>query len=180
MKLLNGFKILILALFLCCGFSQQSQAQAYYPVSYGSYSGGIYSGWGWYPLHSGYWPWTYYGYTAYAPYGYSYYPYYNYLPQYSTFGSISYSPSTDRVGVAWGYYSQSDAQYASDGYCSVGDCNPVVWVQGGCAAIAKSSEFSAVSWGYHTSRTRARSYAIRACRQSGGTDCRIGAWVCSY
>jgi hypothetical protein len=157
------------------------RADAYiYPVAYNDYYGGYYTGWGWYPIIGGYWPWTYYGYAAYPPYGYSYYGDFFYQPRYATYGAIAFSPETFRYGLAWGEYSQSGAVYAALSYCGSDDCQPVVWVRGGCAAIARGTESNHVSWGYHSSRYGARSYAVRACKAAGGEGCRVLAWLCSW
>lgn len=141
---------------------------------------GIYAGWGWYPVVNGLWWWDYYGYPVYDPYGYSYWGYWNYAPFYRSFGAIAYSPATNRVGIAWGQFDLRGAAAAATGYCAAPDCQPVVWTQGGCAAVAKSPADPRVAWGYHTDRYRARVYAMRACQASGAPGCEIGAWVCSY
>ena len=176
----NLFCALTMGLLFLCVSAQKSEAQVRYPVSANFYDGGIYSGFGWYPVNYGYWPWTYYSYPAYSPYGYSYYSYYNYQPYYATFATISYSPSTGKYGSAWGHYTQAAAVNASLNFCGVNDCSAVVWVQGGCAAIAVNSENENVSWGYHALKATAQSYALRSCSNAGGERCVIKAWACTY
>lgn len=180
MKLINAVGSLLLALGLSLS-ALPEKAEAYsYPVSYSGYYGGYQVGWGWYPIVSGYWPWTYYGYPAYSPYGYSYYGDFNYQPRYSTYGAIAFSPETFRYGLSWGETSLAGAAYSAESYCGVGDCQPVAWVRGGCAAIAKGVDSNQVSWGYHSTKYGARSYAMRACNAAGGQGCRLAAWVCSW
>lgn len=117
------------------------------------------------------------------PVGFSYYPYYRSLRRfhrrYTSFAAISYSPATQKFGVAWGNRSRGQAQKNANGYCGEKDCKPVVWVRGGCAAIAKSDKSDKVGWGYHTSKHRARSYAIRGCKQNAEEGCKVLAWACS-
>ncbi len=184
MKFKCSFKHAFLAfslglLFFCVG-AEKSEAQVRYPVTSNFYDQGIYSGFGWYPINYGYWPWAYYSYPAYNPYGFSYYSYYNYQPYYATFATISYSPSTGRYGVAWGQYTLAAAVNTSLNFCGTADCSAVVWVQGGCAAIAVNTENEHVSWGYHAAKTTAQSYALRSCRNAGGETCTIKAWACTY
>lgn len=172
---------LLLALALGASVSSPAQAQSVdVPVSNVEIVAGVSAGWGWYPIISGQWYWDWYGYPVYNPYGYSYFDYWGRQPRYATYGAISYSPATDQVGVAWGQYNRFDAASAANNYCGENDCSPVVWVQGGCAAVAKSPDGERVSWGYHAERYFAQDNALRACRYGGVDGCRIGAWVCSY
>lgn len=170
----------LLASLVTISFRSNEAAAQVGPVINRGIVAGTEVGWGYYPIVNGYWYWDYYGYPVLNPYGYSYFAYWNYLPLYATFGAISYSPATERVGVAWGQYDQWGAMNAASGYCGVADCSPVVWVQGGCAAVAKSPGSDFVGWGYHAQRFVADDYALRACAANGVPGCRIGAWVCSY
>lgn len=134
--------------------------------------GQFHYGWGWYPLTAiGYYP----------AYGFSYYPYFGYLPYYATFGAIAYSPATGQTGWAWGSATRYAAEAGAIDYCAAPDCRSIVWVQGGCAAVATSANEGQLGWGYDSARYRARSRALRACRASGGNPgCHVKAWVCSY
>lgn len=149
---------------------------------------GVYSGYnyayGWYPIVNGYWNWPGYR-PAYFlnPYGYTYYSYFQFQPMYQTFGAIAYSPSTGRYGFAYKAMNQGVAVQSAINFCGANDCTGVVWVQGGCAAIAKGEsgiENSAVAWGYDANRYRARNYATNACRNAGHSNCKVLAWTCSY
>lgn len=161
--------------------AELNKARAQYvPVVYGTYVSGVYLGWGYYPVVNGYWPWDYYNYAAWRPYGYSYWSYWNYQPYYASYGAISYSPSTNRVGVAWGTPDSYSAQSSAQNYCQQSDCSPVVWVQGGCAAISRGTPTERVYYAYHTTRYAAQNSALRACHNDGASECRVGAWVCSW
>ncbi len=161
-----------LSLLLSVGFSAP-KAEAV--IIGGTYFTGIginYAGWGWYPLGlNGWWPY----------YGYSYWPYYDFAVYYATYGAISISKSTGAVGVSFRHDSREGAFNDANGYCGSEDCRPVVWVQGGCGAIAATADKAAFGWGVATSKYAARSRAMRGCKASGGKkDCRIAAWVCSW
>ncbi len=173
--------VLALALVMTTMGSKEAEAQ-YYPRPNHSYYvyNGVYTGWGYYPIVAGYWPWTYYNYPAWQPYGYSYWGYWNYQPYYSTFGAISYSPATDRVGFSYGTGNATAAMQMSNAYCGQGDCAPAVWVQGGCAALTKNLATNHIFWAYHTTRAWAETYALNACRREAGAACEIKAWVCSW
>ncbi len=168
-------KNIILAISLFVGFGLSSgKAQAYphyNPFVYKGWVGGYYTGWG-------YFPW--YAYPVFPIYGYSYWSAFNYAPYYASYGAISVSKSTGRVGISWGKISQQYAFYDANAYCGAADCSPVVWVQGGCAAIAKSNVGKNLAWGYHSSKNVAMHYALQACQMSQEPGCRIEAWVCSY
>ncbi len=164
--------ILGLTLLLGIGFAApKAEANYFYYSGVGAY----YTGWGWYPTYN-------FGIYPYDVYGYSYYPYYRYrytrpLP----YAAISYSKSTGKTGFSFGTSSQADATSGANTYCGQPDCAPVVWVQGGCAAVATDANHSRLGWGYHRSKQTARSKAMIACRRSG-TDkakCTIAASVCS-
>ncbi len=144
-----------------------------YPYFFHSGYGVNYAGWGWYPLA---------GIGTLPYYGYSYWPYYNYFVYYASYGAISYSLSTGAVGWSWGNATQQGAFDRANGYCAQSDCRPVVWVQGGCASVATSSDRSRLGWGYDGSRHSAQSRALRACQAGAGApaDCAVLAWVCSW
>jgi hypothetical protein len=174
------FKKFLSALLLVWSLGSGAQAQSHHgPFHHHYVHSGVYAGWGYYPIVNGYWGWRYYHLSPWAPYGYSYLGYWNYQPYYASFGSISYSPSTDKVGVAWGQPNLATSSTVSNAYCAVADCATVVWVQGGCAAVARSAEAGHVYWGYHANRTWSDTNALRACVNNGGTDCKLAAWVCS-
>jgi hypothetical protein len=160
------------------------------PVTVTGTEAGLHFGYGWYPLVDGFWYWNYYGtypgwYNAF-PYGYSYWAYYNYNFYYSTFGVIAYSPQHDWAGIAWGAPTLTHARNWALYYCTAPGCEPVVWVRGGCAAVARGTVETEegplpgpVAWGIHGYRYGAQSRALQACHQSGQELCSIRAWVCS-
>lgn len=125
-------------------------------------------------FHSGYWG---YGFPTYF-YGYSFFPYHE--GKNLTVGVISYSLNQDQVGYAWGYPSVEAASRASLRSCTQEDCAPVVWVQGGCAALATSKTEQRVGWAWAGAKSEAITYALRACRSGGKTKCESRAWVCSF
>lgn len=169
-KLLLGVSLL-----LSVGFSAP-KAEAYVvgPYVYNYGVGAYYSSWGWYPLV---------GIGVLPYYGYSYYPYFDFVVRYATFGAISYSVSTGAVGWSWGSYSQESAVNGANSYCGQADCSAVVWVQGGCAAIATNETNTRLGWGYNGAKYSAQNHALRACRAGShgeGGVCRVKAWVCSW
>lgn len=138
---------------------------------------GIAVGSGWFP----YWGLRF-GYPRYSfpAYGFGYYNNFFHAPRFATFGAISYSPESDRVGVAWSYRSRALALQAAQNYCAKSDCQPVVWAQGGCAATARSAEMKRISYGFHAYKSQAQSKALRVCQTSGAKDCEINGWMCTY
>jgi hypothetical protein len=178
MKYLLNF-VLALLLFGALG-SHESKAYSR-PFFHGYVFNGIYQGWGFYPIVSGFWPWAYYNYPAWQPYGYSYLSYWNYQPYYASFGAISYSPKNEYVGVSWGKATGQEAMSEANRYCDKSDCAPVVWVQGGCAAVAKGTGVESLFWAYSTTRLAAETDAMRACnKNSGDSNCKLGGWTCSW
>jgi len=138
-----------------------------------------------YPGMWGYVPWMYTpGYWYYPNYsGFSYYPVFNYQPRYASFGSIAYSPSTDTLGSSWGQPNFNVAVNVASQNCGVSDCQPVVWVQGGCAVVTTSKSAKRVTWGTGTTRMAAFQASLGACVDANGDqaqDCAERAWVCSY
>ncbi len=63
------------------------------------------------------------------------------------FGSISYSPSTDTFGWSYSENNRYGAKQSSYRYCGQYDCQEIVWVQGGCAAVASGPGGANLSWG---------------------------------
>jgi hypothetical protein len=165
----------------------QVNAQAgTYGFAQGTYAGGVYLGvgYGYYDPWALYSPW--YGAVDYFGnlYGFYYYPWNYYRP---TFAAIAWSPSTNSSGYSYLSYTREDALSSAVAYCGQEDCRPVVWVAGGCAAIAVGHqnalpggdpERPLIGWGYHTSRVSARRLAMRGCR-NGSTDCRVHSFVCT-
>jgi hypothetical protein len=136
--------------------------------------------WGGYPFG-----WGYFGYATW-PYGYWSYPY-NYGFDYAyiyyhvpTYGVLAWSRTQEVGGFAWGASSIDQAAYQAVSYCAAQDCEPVVWVSNGCAALATSSFDRRLGWAYAYNKSGALSAARRACVNSGGRDCVVRGWVCSF
>lgn len=147
--------------------------------------------------------WGYYGWPivvgpvyTFPVYGYSYWGYWNYEPYYATYGAIAYSKATGQFGFAYAHNSRRAAERDAVNYCGEEDCKSVIWVQGGCGALAKSPAIPAVpasegveaveavdarmGYAYASNKLDAQRYAMRGCKRSGGEACKQLAWVCSY
>lgn len=172
----------VVALVLALGLlSTKADAYHYYgghwtPYHNHFYVGGVNLGWGLFgwPVVVG--PYRY----AYPVYGYSYWPYFGYQTYYASFGAIAYSKSTGEVGMSWSQSTRKRAEEDAVTYCGKEDCKPVLWVQGGCAALTKSEKTSAMGYAYYPDKYEAQLYAMRACKRSKAEDCKQLAWVCSY
>ena len=175
-----------------------SASYYWWPYTYVNTVGMPY-GYGWYPTY--YWPQIWYDWGYNSPYywgdlnnfGVSYYPTYRYIPTYAV---ISYSPSTNRFGSAWGQRSIYSARGRAQDYCAAADCKAVVWTQGGCASISVAVKTAAgadlpptqkhVYWGVNTDRQGAVNNAQTVCTNHQGTfganagQCESMAWVCSW
>lgn len=155
--------------FALASWSGAAKAQA--PYYWTGYWGGYPFGWGYF----GYTVWPA-GYWAY-PYQYGYF-YSDYYPL-GTVGVLAYSQTEETGGFSWGQDSVEAAARVAVNSCSAADCEPVVWVRGGCAAIATSAEDKRLGWAYADGKYRAISAARRACVNSGGSHCTARGWVCS-
>lgn len=152
-----------------------------YIYNVNGFHGGVPVGWGY--IVSGYWPINYWLYANWN--GYSYYPYYNYRPYYASYSVIAYSPEKGKYGVSWGGTSRESATKAAEAFCGDETCKPVVWVQGGCAALMVSNERKIFTWGTGNDRGAAVFAAKSACgrRDANGVaakDCKPLAWSCSF
>ena len=115
-------------------------------------------------------------------FGFTYLPYHQNRPYYSRFGAVAYSVHTKNVGLAWNHNTLNEAVAQALSFCGVGDCRPVVWVQGGCAALAVNRVSTRIGWSYADSQLRATTGALRACHsgENGSARCNIEAWICSF
>lgn len=171
---MDKLRNLIFSLFVVCfGFVSMVKADEV-PVSNVAVVAGV-------PIVSGFFgfPFLSIGINDPTFYGYSYYSFYNYQPYYATYGVIAYSKDTDRIGLAWGSATRGEAVSNALDYCNAADCRPVVWVQGGCAAIATNVAAERLGWGVANSKYLAASIASRECK-SPGAPCIRRAYVCSY
>jgi Domain of unknown function (DUF4189) len=147
---------------------------------YNGYNVGVPYGYGYFNPYN--WPVNYWVNPYYN--GYSFYPFYNYAPYYASFAAISYSPSRDVFGYSVNESSRNSATYTANNFCGVGDCRPVVWVQGACAVAVTSASTRRLTWAYNNSIQGANFWALKSCANDGSstgvTDCVARVWVCSY
>lgn len=129
------------------------------------------------------------GHHGHGVFAYSHTQFYGYRfhrPTYAaSVGAIAYSFETDRVGYSSGHANVPTAASAARWVCGAPDCQAVVWVAGGCAAISVSRSprnhtEHALGWAYSGNREVAVQLSLRACRNQGGGDCAPRAWVCSW
>lgn len=95
------------------------------------------------------------------------------------FGSIAYSPSSGKTGLSWLQPSIDTAKTQAVAQCDEGDCDSVVWVRSGCAALVVSEgSNSSYKWGWSSDRATAVSLATEAC-EAAFTSCKAPTSVCS-
>jgi len=169
--------LLAAAIFVCFQSVKPEQANAQVRVGVnfwtGTYSGFPF-GYGYYRIVNRAWP------VNFVRYGYSFFPHFNHAPFYAQYASISFSPSTGRVGRSWQQPNLYRAELVANSWCGVADCQSVVWVRGGCASLIYSDDAANVFWGYGHTLYASASAARRACSSTGASDCRaIYAQVCS-
>lgn len=89
--------------------------------------------------------------------------------------AIAISPQTGNVGYAWDYPTAADAESGAIRKCNARDCQAVVNVTNGCAAVAQARN-RAWGWGYAASRAAAQNQAIAG---TPGAGARILGWACT-
>ena len=91
------------------------------------------------------------------------------------YGAIAVSVSTGNVGYSYDYESVGEAESAAIAKCGAGDCQSLVWVANGCAAVAQAPN---LEWGsgYGASRADAEAAAIAG---TAGYNAEIIAWTCT-
>jgi hypothetical protein len=98
-------------------------------------------------------------------------------PAFAQYGALAWSPSTGSSGQAWNASCADEAERSAIGYCGVGDCYSVTWVQNGCAALAVG-DGGKYGWAWTGDRGTAAYNALQKC--NGTTSgCRVVAWTCS-
>ncbi|WP_232662976.1 DUF4189 domain-containing protein [Pseudonocardia sp. TRM90224] len=90
-------------------------------------------------------------------------------------GAIAISVRTGNVGYAWDHTNASSASSTAVNKCNAGDCETVVQVRNGCAAVAQATN-RAWGWGYATTIEGAKQQAISGAPGSGA---RVIGWVCT-
>jgi hypothetical protein len=145
----------------------------------------------WYGINSGYgyvlypsWPTLYWN-NAYWN-GFSYFSSnYRSFPRKALYAAISYSPEQDVIGGSWQQVSREKATEVANSFCGDETCRPLVWVQGGCAAVVTSKSEERASWGTGINRKSAWLAALHSCRLRNKDgekphDCTERGWVCSF
>jgi hypothetical protein len=92
-----------------------------------------------------------------------------------TWAAIAISVQTGNIGYAYEYPSASAASSAAVEECGARDCQEVVRVTNGCAAVAQAENL-AWGWAYAASLEEAKRAAVRG---APGEGPRVLAWVCS-
>ena len=150
----------------------EAQVVVSQPVVVVGVSGGVRYGRGYIP----YWqPYHYPGAYPFRSYGYSYWQ----GPSRASVAAIAFSPSTGNTGWSFNHFQQNSAEQSAINFCDAEDCEAVVWVQDGCAAIATTPELASVSWAYERTKLVAQLQARASCQEAGGEQCSVEAWVCS-
>jgi hypothetical protein len=93
------------------------------------------------------------------------------------FGAIAFSPTTGRNGASWGQPTQQAAEWAAVQNCAAPDCQPKLWVNQMCGAMAFGQTREVSTAGGKT-REEAELGAMTACAQKQA-GCRVVRWVCS-
>jgi serine/threonine-protein kinase len=97
-------------------------------------------------------------------------------PAYASYwGAIAFSPSTGSVGYSYDYPTLTSANGAARRYCRVRDCQVVVSVDHGCAALAQARN-RALGWAWSGSLADAKNRAAGATRSR---NARILTAVCT-
>jgi hypothetical protein len=96
----------------------------------------------------------------------------------SSFGAITYSPSSGEFGYSDHTANRAQAEDRAKSECGKNDCVVATWFFNHCGALATSSNGS---WGAEQggNERTARSLALTRCAKEGGTDCAIKVARCS-
>lgn len=89
--------------------------------------------------------------------------------------AIAISPRTGNIGYTIDYPSQASAESSAVNKCGAHDCQVVVVVANGCAAVAQASNRS---WGWSYARSPSDAQA-RAVAAAPGGRARVIKWVCT-
>ncbi|MFC4944642.1 DUF4189 domain-containing protein [Pseudonocardia sp. GCM10023141] len=90
-------------------------------------------------------------------------------------GAIAISVRTGRTGYGNDYSTAAAASKAAVSKCGASDCQEVVRVANGCAAVAQAPN-RAWGWAYAASKAAAQNKAISA---TPGKGARIITWICT-
>jgi Domain of unknown function (DUF4189) len=93
----------------------------------------------------------------------------------NTWAAVAISVETGNIGYSYEQPSAAAAAGAAEDECGAGDCQEVVRVTNGCAAVAQASNL-AWGWAYAVTREDAEREAVRA---TPGSGARVLAYACS-
>lgn len=98
----------------------------------------------------------------------------------ASFGAIAYGARRTAAGWAYGKATASAANSAALSECRKhgDDCELVVSLSSGCAAVAAIESQSVFAVGEGSTRQQAESKAMNACTSRHGSGCEIEAWAC--
>jgi serine/threonine-protein kinase len=91
-----------------------------------------------------------------------------------SYGAISYSPSTGKIGYSYGYSDGNAAKAAATNACGIGDCTWQIVERDEYAVLATGGGGSAVAW--NTDLATAERDALAACNAKGD-GCSVGVQV---
>jgi hypothetical protein len=92
-----------------------------------------------------------------------------------TWAAIAISVQTGSIGLSYEQPSASAASRTAVHECGAGDCQEVVRVTSGCAAVAQAPDL-AWGWAYGPTRSAAEDEAVRS---TPGRGARVLAWTCT-
>lgn len=92
-----------------------------------------------------------------------------------SWAAIAISVRTGNIAYAYEHPSAASASSAAVDKCGASDCQEVVRVTNGCAAVAQAPN-RAWGWAYGATRAAAEREAVRA---TPGSGAQVLAWVCS-
>jgi hypothetical protein len=92
-----------------------------------------------------------------------------------TWAAIAISVRTGDIGYSYNHPSAASASSAAVDKCDARDCQEIVRVSNGCAAVAQAPN-RAWGWSYAASRAAAERGAVRA---TPGKGARVLGWVCT-
>lgn len=90
-------------------------------------------------------------------------------------GAIAFSPRTGNAGYSWDHPTASAAARSAVRKCGASDCQTLVTVANGCAALAQAPNRS-LGWAYAASPRAAKRSAIRHTPARGA---RVLGWICT-
>lgn len=98
-----------------------------------------------------------------------------------SFAAIAYGARSTAAGWAYGKATAAAANSVALAECRKhgGDCELVVSLSRGCAAVAAIESQGVFAVGEGSTRQQAESRAMNACSSMHGSGCEVEAWACS-